>query len=558
MDANGPLEPTDWQSVNWRKANRQVRNLRRRIFRASRNQDWRTVHRLQVLMLRSYANRLVAVRRVTQVNTGKHTPGVDHEVVLTPRQRGALTDDLRRYQPWRAQPVKRVCIPKANGTSRPLGIPTIRDRALQAMVKNALEPSWEARFEGSSDGFRPGRGCHDAIMRVYALSRCHLRKKWVVDADIAQAFDTISHAFLLQIIGPVPGHALIKQWLRAGYLDETGHHETSAGTPQGGVISPLLANIALHGLEAALGVRYNGRGHIISSRAVVRYADDFVVFCETREDAEAVLQLLPAWLAERGLTLSQQKTQIVHLTEGFDFLGFTIRQYPAPTTRKSGYTLLITPSRAAVQTIRATLREAWRAGRGHPAEAVIRRLNPIIRGWANYFRVGNASHTFQALDHWMFYRERRYVRFTHPTKSAHWNRQRYWGQFHATRKDRWVFGDPHTGRYLLKFSWFPVERHVMVRGTASPDDPQLTKYWTQRRRVDARRLPDAKRRIAARQGYTCPRCGDGLVNEEDLHLHHVHPRSAGGSDQSSNLVLLHRYCHHQVHGHRSVLESTDP
>ncbi len=236
---NGPAKPaTDWNAVNWRRANRQVRNLRQRIFRATQAGEWAKVRSLQRLMLRSYANTLVSVRRVTQVNQGKHTAGMDKVVVKTPAARGKLVDQLMTCQPWRVQPARRVYIPKANGSLRPLGIPTMVDRCLQARVKNALEPSWEARFEPTSYGFRPGRGCHDAIAKIFLLATPHRRKQWVVDADIQGAFDHIDHAFLLRTIGAVPGKGLIKQWLKAGYVDNGVFRETDAGTPQGGVITP--------------------------------------------------------------------------------------------------------------------------------------------------------------------------------------------------------------------------------------------------------------------------------------------------------------------------------
>ena len=274
--ANGPKGRTVWDLVDWREANRIVTNLRQRIFRAARANDHRRVRSLQKLMLRSRSNILMSVRRVTQVNAGRNTPGVDKVLVKTPAARGELVDRLATFQPWRAKPVRRVYIPKKSDSSkrRPLGIPTIMDRCLQAMVKNALEPAWEARFEGSSYGFRPGRNAHDAIEKIYNFACPNRRKKWVVDADIAGAFDNISQEHILKALGDVPGKALIKQWLQAGYLEDGRYHDTPSGTPQGGVISPLLANIALHGMESAIGVKYNKRGEITGKRAVVRYADD--------------------------------------------------------------------------------------------------------------------------------------------------------------------------------------------------------------------------------------------------------------------------------------------
>src|SRR5436853_3336468 len=362
--ANGTEKQTDWNTINWKTANRSVRNLRHRIFRATQEGNLKKVHSLQKLLVRSYSNRLVSVRRVTQTNAGKNTPGMDKLVIKTPAARGRMVDMLAQYSLWKAKPARRVYIPKSSNKLRPLGIPVVADRCLQAMIKNALEPAWEAKFEGISYGFRPGRSCQDAIGKIYLLARPNKTKKWILDADIRGAFDNISHDYLVKAIGPVPGRELIKQWLKAGYIEQEMFHATERGTPQGGVASPLLANIALHGMEEAIGVKYDYRGQLIGKRAVVRYADDFVCFCETREDAEQVQEILVEWLKERGLTLSEEKTRIVHLTEGFDFLGFNIRHYPAPKTSRTGWKLLIKPSKESVQAMRTKLRVLWTKAQG--------------------------------------------------------------------------------------------------------------------------------------------------------------------------------------------------
>jgi RNA-directed DNA polymerase len=308
----------------------------------------------------------------------------------------------------------------------PLGIPTIADRALQAMVKHALEPCWEAQFEASSYGFRPGRSAHDAIGRVWQYARATTRKHWGVDADIEGAFDHIDHAYLLRTIGNFPARERVHQWLKAGYVDKGVFRPTEAGTPQGGGISPLLANIALHDMEQALGVKRGSQGENRSPRAVARYSDGFVVFCETEEDAKVIKDtILPRWLGERGLNLSRSKTRVVHLSEGFDFLGFNSRRY-RDASRPTSWMLHITPSKKSVNSIRRRLKAEWRALRGQGIQEVIRRLNPIIRGQANYSCKVRATKSFHALDHDMWLREERYVRRTHRNKSATWQRRQYW------------------------------------------------------------------------------------------------------------------------------------
>jgi len=546
--ANGTEKQTDWNAINWRKANRTVRHLRQRIFRAAQEGNLNKVRSLQKLMLKSYSNRLVSVRRVTQINAGKDTPGVDKLVIKTPAARGNMVDSFAHYSLWKAKPARRVYIPKASGSKlRPLGIPVVIDRCLQAMVKNALEPAWEARFEGISYGFRPGRSCHDAIGKIYGLARPNKTKKWVLDADICGAFDNISHDYLLKAIGPIPGRELIKQWLKAGYVEQEMFHATEHGTPQGGVVSPLLANIALHGMEEAIGVKYDCRGQLIGRRAVVRYADDFVCFCETRKDAEQVQKILTEWLKERGLTLSEEKTRIVHLTEGFDFLGFNIRHYPAPQTSRTGWKLLIKPSKQSVQEVQKKLKDQWHKARGTNVQSVLAKLNPIIRGWANYFRTGVAKAVFNQLDNWMFYKADRYTKWMHPKKPNDWRHRKYWGRFHLARLDSWVFGDKQTGGYLLKFNWFPIERHTLVKGRSSPDDPRLKDYWAKRQATQAKDLTFSKQKLAQRQKGRCPKCGESLFNDEELQVHHLLARSKGGKDNYGNLVLVHLLCHQQIH-----------
>lgn len=546
--ANVTTSTTDWPAINWRKANRIVRNLRQRIFRASQNGEVKKAKSLQKLLLRSYSNVVLSVRQVTQVNAGKNTAGVDKVLVKTPQAKGALVDELSTYQPWRASPVRRIYIPKADGKrKRPLGIPTIRDRCLQAMVKNALEPFWEARFERTSYGFRPGRSCHDAIARIYTNARPDSRRQVVVDADIAGAFDNIAHPPLLRALRGFPAQAPIQQWLKAGCMEEGTYHASPTGTPQGGVISPLLLNIALHGMEEALGIRYNRRGGNRGPRAIVRYADDFVVFCASKADAQDVIQILTEWLEKRGLSLSSEKTRIRHLREGFDFLGFNIRHYPTPQTTRTGWKLLIQPSLPTIKRLKEKLRLKWQASYGTKALTLIREINPIIRGWANYYRIGVAKETFRDLDQWMYFRARRYTMRTHRNKSWQWRKARYFGKFNPNRNNHWVFGDIRSGHYMLRFSWFPIQRHVLVKGTASPDDPALKQYWARREATKVKNLPPRFQHIANRQWRVCHVCGESIFNGEETQIHHLIPRAEGGSDDPKNLVFVHLYCHQQIH-----------
>ena len=513
--ANGPEgDVTDWAAIDWRAVEDDVRRLRQRIFAASQAGDLKRVRNLQKLMLRSRANTLLSVRRVTEVNAGRKTAGIDGKVVLLPQGKAELADWMQhRAAAWKPKPVKRVYVPKPDGRRRGLGIPVIADRCLEALATNALEPEWEARFESRSYGFRPGRGCQDAIQAIYVTARgVSCQRSWVLDADLAAAFDRIDHDHLLASLGTFPARGLVAQWLKAGVVERGWFTPTVEGTPQGGGISPALMNVALHGMEQAAGVRYHPFGHrdagsaVPGSPVLIRYADDLLALCHSREQAEQVKARLAAWLTPRGLVFNEDKTRVVHLDEGCDFLGFNVRRYRGK--------LLIKPSKAAVKRIRKRLATEMLSLRGANVEAVLIKLNPIIRGWAAYYRHAVSSRVFNDLDDYMWKLTYKWAKHAHPHKPRKWVVARYFGRFNSSRQDRWVFGDRQSGAFLLKFSWTKIVRHVLVKGWASPDDPALTDYWAKRRRRIRPPLDRTGLRLLQAQHGRCPLCRDLLLHAD--------------------------------------------
>ena len=515
---NGPEDAVhEWDVINWRPHEDNVRRLRQRIFKAVQDGDLVKARNLQKLLLRSWSNTLVSVRQATQRNTGRKTAGIDGEVALTSPARMELAVRVHsQLDDWQPRAVKRVYIPKAGNRAklRPLGIPVIADRCHQGRVRNALEPEWEARFEPKSYGFRPGRSCQDAAQAIYMTCKGSRAKRlWALDADLAAAFDKIDHDRLIEALGLFPARDMIRDWLKAGVFEAgKGFAPTEEGTPQGGVISPLLLNVALHGLEEAAGVRYFTSGSQAGetragSPVVIRYADDLIALCHSQEQAQQVQARLAEWLAPRGLVFNQDKTSIVHLAdEGFDFLGFNVRRYRGK--------LLIKPSKAAIGRIRRRLANEMRGRRGSNAPAVLATIVPITRGWAAYYRGVVSKEVFTALDDYMWKLTYKWANHSHENKPKSWIINRYYGRFNPARQDRWVFGHRDSGAYLPKFAWTQIVRHYMVPGTASPDDPALAQYWADRRRRNKPPLDRSTLRLLQTQGGNCPLCGDNLLHTD--------------------------------------------
>jgi RNA-directed DNA polymerase len=546
-------QTVDWKDLNWRKLEKVTFKLQKRIFQASERGDVKAVRKLQKTLIRSWSAKCIAVRRVTQDNQGKNTAGVDGVKSLTPLQRMNLVGKLKLT--GKSKPTRRALIHKPGTTeTRPLGIPTINDRALQALVKLALEPEWEAKFEPNSYGFRPGRSCHDAIDAIFAT--INKKAKYVLDADIAKCFDRIDHKALLSKIHTYPTLSRqLKCWLKAGYCVEKELFPTNEGTPQVGVISPLLANIALHGMEERVkqyaetlkGQKRNNRNAL----SLIRYADDFVIIHEDLSVVKKCQEIIANWLRDMGLELKPSKTKLTHTIKeidgngGFEFLGFHVQQHKSGNYRCTkwanstngtslGFNTLITPSKAKIKTHLAKIAEVIDTHKTASQAALISKLNPIIKGWSNYYSTVVSKDTFSKVDHLTYFKLRAWAR-TRGKGSI--NKDKYW----RTVGDRnWCFST-EDGLELLTHASTPIVRHTKVRGEASPYNGDWI-YWSKRRGE----YPETPNRVATllkRQKGICNHCGLYFTSTDIVEVDHIKPTSLGGKDTYDNLQLLHKHCH---------------
>ena len=474
----------DWNQIDWEKIEQDVNRLQVRIAKAAKEGRWGKVCALQHLLTHSFSGKALAVRRVTG-NRGRRTPGVDGETWVLPARKLKAVHQLRQ-RGYRPKPLRRVYIPKRGTTKmRPLGIPTMRDRAMQALYQQALLPVAETTGDENSYGFRPERSTADALMRCYTILVHKCSAQWILEGDIKACFDRISHDWLLDHV-PMD-RAILRKWLKAGFLDSSILYPTEEGTPQGGIISPVLANMALDGLQRVLRERFPMRpkGRAAHQVHFVRYADDFIVTADSKEVLEEdVIPLLERFLEKRGLELSPTKTVVTHIEDGFDFLGQTVRKYNGKYISK--------PSKKALH---AFLQEVRRVIKEHAgtAGALVIKLNPLIRGWANYHRHAASGTTFCYVDYQVWEALWRWAVRKHPHKGRRWVARKY---FRTTADRSWVFTGQVAGREgkpkemrLFYAASLPIRRHTLIKGAAHPFDPEWQAYFQARRerkRKDAR------------------------------------------------------------------------
>jgi RNA-directed DNA polymerase len=531
-----------WHTINWYAVHRTVRRLQARIVKAVQAGRWGKVRALQHLLTHSFSGKALAVRRVTE-NDGRQTPGVDGILWDTPAKKIRALEELRQRD-YRAQPLRRIYIPKTGSTNRwrPLSIPTMHDRAMQALYLLTLDPIAETLGDPNSYGFRKERAPADAMEQCFnVLARRHA-PQWILEGDIRACFDEFSHAWLRAHI-PME-RAILQKWLKAGFMDKHVLSPTEMGVPQGGICSPVIANLALDGLEKVV----RAYASLPSQRAqrakvnVVRFADDFIITGSSYELLEQEIKpLVEQFLRERGLELSPEKTRITHIEDGFDFLGQHVRKYAGK--------LLIKPARKNVKAFLGKIRKIVKANKQATTANLIAQLNPVIRGWANYHRHVASKVTFYHVDTAIFKMVWSWAKRRHPTKAKGWVAQKY---FRARHGRRWIFFGQHADHELELFRAgdVPIQRHVKIRGAANPYDPQWEVYFEERLRVKMAHDLKGRRQLLylwKQQDGLCPRCHQKITRLTGWHNHHTIWRTYGGSDTADNRVLLHPNCHRQVH-----------
>lgn len=480
---------TDWSSIQWKKVEKYVNKQQKRIYSAEKEGNAHKVRNIQRMLTNSKSVVLLAVRRVTQINKGKRTPGIDGKIILTDKERGELVDKIMssKIECHKPKPAYRKYIKKKSGKLRPLGIPVIIDRVYQEIVRIILEPQAEAQFEPTSYGFRPNRSVHDAIERIFNNIR---GGKWVYvyEGDFKDCFNNLSHEYILEQLKGFPLKGLVERFLKAGYVDNQVFNSTDKGTPQGGLLSPLLANIALTGLEECLNISYkkvveNKNGSTSEyfrtkgKYRITRYADDFVIFAKTKEDIEKVPELLDPYLQERGLILAEDKTKITHVTEGFDFLGANCRLY----NTKDGLRCFIKPSKDSIKKFKAKIYDKVKSLHGYNVDYLIDELNPIIMGAANFWSPWVSKEIFNQLDDYIWNLTFKFLCRMHKNKSKGWIVNKYYPFYYDGKHyGNWVLTGPKKGNHLRKMVWTPIKRHRMIKHNYSPYDKTKTEYFEQR------------------------------------------------------------------------------
>jgi RNA-directed DNA polymerase len=540
----------DWHAINWQKAHRNVRRLQARIVKAMQAGRWGKVKALQYLLTHSLSAKALAVKRVTE-NKGKRTPGVDGEIWNTPNKKAGAMGTLRR-RGYRPQPLRRIYIPKSDGIrKRPLSIPVMKDRAMQALHLLALDPIAECLADPNSYAFRKERCQADAIQQCFNILSQKDRAKWVYEGDIKACFDRISHEWLLKNVSM--DRVILSKWLKAGFIDKNVFNQTHEGVPQGGIISPVLANLALDGLETELRKRYPQ-----AKVNLVRFADDFLITGRSEEFLEnEVAPLVEEFLKKRGLELSPEKTRITHIDNGFDFLGQNIRKYKGK--------LLIKPSPKNVKALLNKVRKTIKTSGMTSAGQLIVRLNPIIRGWANYHRNVASKQTFSKVDYAIVRALWRWAKRRHPNKPRKWIKKKY---FHSIGHRNWVFcgeikdkqGKSHKVQ-LFNASRVTIKRHIKIKGAANPYDPAWETYFEKRLGLKMARDLKGRRQLLdlwQEQNGICPICNQKITKLTGWHNHHIVWRVNGGSDKAENRVLLHPNCHRQVHSQKLEVAKLRP